>query len=56
MTQNSEIISVAEPSDLKVLSILGERKCQLNFKPFIKEVQNYVKDSTDFLNKYKQEV
>ena len=56
MTQNSEIISVAEPSDLKVRSILGEPECHLNFKPFIKEVENYVKDSTDFLNKYKQEV
>ena len=54
MTQNSEIISVI--SDLKARSILGEPKCHLNLKPFIKEVHNYVKDSTDFLNKYKREV
>ena len=54
--QNTKIITITEPFDLKLRSITGGPNCptrklsnliDILLKPFIKEVKSYVGDSTD---------
>ena len=53
MAQNSEVISVSElECPKRKLSYLMD----LFLNPFIKEVHNYIKDSTDFLDKCQGEI
>lgn len=65
MTQDSEVISGMELSDLKIICIVGNPKCttrklsyvmDLLLKPFIKEVKSYTKGSTHIFSKFQQEV
>ena len=58
--QNSEVVSINEPQDLKVRPIVGGPKCPTRklselidalLKPFLKHVKSYIRDSIDFLNK-----
>ena len=58
--QNSEVVSINEPQDLKVRPIVGGPKCPTRklseltdalLKPFLKHVKSYIRDSTGFLNK-----
>ena len=58
--QNSEVVSINEPQDLKVRPIVGGPKCPTRklselidtlLKSFLKHVKTYVRDSIDFLNK-----
>ena len=59
--QNSEVVSINEPQDLKVRPIVGGPKCPTRklselidalLKPFLKHVKSYIRDSIDFLNKW----
>lgn len=65
MTQDSEVISGMELSDLKIICIVGNPKCttrklsyvmDLLLKPFIKEVKSYTKRSNHNFSKFQQEV
>ena len=58
--QNSEVVSINEPQDLKVRPIVGGPKCPTRklselidafLKPFLKHVNSYIRDSRDFINK-----
>ena len=58
--QNTDIIIITEPSDLKLRPIVRGPNCptrkfsnliDILLKPFIKEVKSYLRNSTDFLNK-----
>ena len=58
--QNSEVVSINEPQDLKVRPIVGRPKCPTRklselidtfLKPFLKHLKNYIRDSIDLLNK-----
>ena len=58
--QNSEVVSINEPQDLKVRPLVGGPKCPTRklselidalLKPFLKHVKSYVRGSIDFLNK-----
>ena len=64
-TQNSEIIEIFEPNDLKVRPIVGGPKCptrklgqliDILLKPFLKRINSFIRDSLDFLNKYPRDV
>ena len=64
-TQNSEIIEIFEPNDLKVRPIVGGPKCptrklgqliNILLKPFLKRINSFIRDSLDFLNKYPRDV
>ena len=58
-TQNSEIIEIFEPNDLKLRLIVASSKCptkklsplvDILFKPFLKHMKSFIRDSLDFLN------
>ena len=58
--QNSEVVSINEPQDLKVRPIVGAPKCPTRklselidtlLKPFLKPVESYLRDSIDIHNK-----
>ena len=58
--QNSEVVSINEPQDLKVRPIVGGPKCPTRklselidalLKPFLKHVKSYIRDSIDFIIK-----
>ena len=58
--QNSEVVSINEPQDVKVRPIVGGPKCPTRklselidtlLKSFLKHVKTYIRDSTGFLNK-----
>ena len=58
--QNSEVVSINEPQDLKVKPIVGGPKCPTRklselidalLKPFLKHLKSYIRDGIDFLNK-----
>ena len=64
-TQNSEIIEMFEPNDLKLRPIIGGPKCttrklsqliDILLKPFLKRIKSFVPDSLDFLNKCPRDV
>ena len=59
-TQNSEIIEIFEPNDLKLRPTVGGPKCptrklsqliHILLKPFIKHIKSFIWDNLDFLNK-----
>lgn len=65
ITQNSEVINIFEPNDLKVRPIVGGPKCptrrlskllDILLKPILKHIKSYIRDSVDFLNKCPREV
>ena len=56
--QNSEIIEIFEPNDLKLRPIVGGPKCptrklsqliDILLKPFLKRIKSFIRDSLDFL-------
>ena len=58
-TQNSEIIKIFEPNDLKIRPIVGGHKrltrklsqlIDILLKPFLKHIKNFIRDSFEFLN------
>ena len=59
-TQNSEIIEILEPNNLKLRPIVGVPKCptrtlsqlvDILLKPILKHIKSFIRDSFDFLNK-----
>ena len=59
-TQNSEIIEILEPNNLKLRPIVGVPKCptrtlsqlvDILLKPLLKHIKSFIGDSFDFLNK-----
>ena len=64
-TQNSEIIEIFEPNDLKLRPITGDPKCptrklsqliDILLKPFLKHIKSFIRDSLNFLNKCPRDV
>ena len=64
-SQNTEVVEVREPRDLKLRPIAREPNCQtrrLNYfldtllEPYLKHVKSYIRDSVDFLKKCPREV
>ena len=64
-SQNTEVVEVREPCDLKVRPIVGGPNCptrRLSYfldtllQPYLKHVKSYIRDSVDFLNKCPREV
>ena len=64
-TQNSKIIEIFEPNDLKLRPIIGGPKCptrklsqliDILLKPFLKRIKSFIRDSLDFLNKCPRDV
>ena len=64
-TQNSEIIEIFEPNDLKLRPIVDDPRCRkrklsrlidILSKPFLKRIESFIRDSLDFLNKCPREV
>ena len=58
--QNSEIINILEPSDLKVRPIIAGPECptkrlsnliDIILKPMVQKIKSYIKDDIDFLSK-----
>ena len=56
-TENSEIIEIFEPNNLKLRPIVGGPKCQtrklsqvidIPLKPFLKHIKTFIRDSLDF--------
>ena len=59
--QNSEVVSINEPQDVKIRQIVGRPRCPTRkvsdlidalLKHFLKHVKRYIIDIIDFLNKY----
>ena len=59
--QNSEVVNMNEPHDLKVRPIVAGPRCPNRklselidtlLKPFLKHVKSHIRDSIDFLNKF----
>ena len=56
-TQNSEIIEISEPSDLKLRPIVGGPKLiNILLKPFLKHIKSLIHDSLDFSFKCPRDV
>ena len=64
-SQNTDVLEVREPRDLKLRPIVGGSNCpksRLSYfldtllKPYLKHVKSYIPDSVDFLNKCPREV
>ena len=64
-SQNTEVVVVREPPDLKFRPTVGRPNCptrRLSYildtllKPYLKHIKSYIQDSTDFLNKRSREV
>ena len=58
-TQNSEIIEIFEPNDLKLRPIVGGPECltrklsqliDILLKPFLKHIKTFIRASLDFFN------
>ena len=65
LKQNSEVITLNEPEDLKLRPIISGPECPTRnlsniidkiIKPLLVHVKSYIKDSIHFLNKWKREV
>ena len=63
-SQNTEVVEVREPRDLKLRPIVGGPNCPTRrpshfldtlLKPYLKHVKSYIQDSIDFLNKCPRE-
>ena len=63
--QNSEIIEIFEPNDLKLRPIVSSPNCARSLlshfidkllKPLLKRIKNFIRDSLDFLNKCPRDV
>ena len=64
-SQNTEVIEVREPRNLKLRPLVGRTNCptrRLSYfldtllKPYLKHVKSYIRDCVDFLNKCPREV
>ena len=60
-SQNTELVKVWKPSDLKLRPIVGRPHCPTRrisyssdtfLKPYLKHLISYIQDSVDFFNKY----
>ena len=58
-TQNSELMGIFEPNDVKLRSVVGGPKCtpreltqliDILLKPFLNHIKSYIRSSLDFFN------
>ena len=58
-TQNSELMEIFKPNDVKLRSVVGGPKCttkeltqliDILLKPFLNHIKSYIRSSLDFFN------